>query len=275
VRFCAAHHDALVEELVALGLGAFVDVDDLDVVERRAMDAYWNGISLDNFDPYGLAAWQLHTGVLGLFGAEAIELVIDADLGYLVDPGVPIPAEATAVHGITDEDVAGKVGVDDAALFVAGVLDGVSGGRVPVAGMNVAFDLTVVRSSCERAGRPDGFAAPRRALDLFVLDKHVEKYRKGSRALGATCERYGVALDDAHQAEADVVASVRCILALVAEYRSLARLDLDRLTELQRAWRREQQRSLSAYFVKQGGEAIAQHEWEWPVMGALVEQLPL
>lgn len=83
MRFCERHHGELVEDLVALDLSSLVDVGDLDLVERRVYDAHANGLTIDNFDPYGLAAWQFHVGVLAYFGAEAIELLMPADLGYV------------------------------------------------------------------------------------------------------------------------------------------------------------------------------------------------
>lgn len=64
------------------------------------------GMVLFEFDPETGAAYQ----VLGSFD-------------QLEDPGFPVPAESTAVHGITDEMVAGKR-IDDAG--VAQFLDGVS-----------------------------------------------------------------------------------------------------------------------------------------------------
>ena len=72
-----------------------------------------------------LAAWAaaaltdpnlviLDTETTGLYDpARIVDIAVttaagDVLLDTLVDPGVPIPPEATAVHGITDADVAGK-----------------------------------------------------------------------------------------------------------------------------------------------------------------------
>ena len=67
----------------------------------------------------------------------------------LVDPGVPIPAASTAVHGITDEMV------KDAHLFPESWADfqRLATNRV-VVGHNIPFDLTILRSECTRHGRP-------------------------------------------------------------------------------------------------------------------------
>ncbi|MFD8146097.1 3'-5' exonuclease [Streptomyces sp. NPDC059708] len=45
-------------------------------------------------------------------------------LDTLINPGVPVPAEATAVHGITDADVASAGAFSDIVGTLAGILDG-------------------------------------------------------------------------------------------------------------------------------------------------------
>lgn len=65
-----------------------------------------------------------------------------------VNPGIPIPAEATAVHGITDADVASKQTFEEIATEVGAHLIGAD-----LVGYNVrAFDLPVLRAEMQRAG---------------------------------------------------------------------------------------------------------------------------
>jgi DNA polymerase-3 subunit epsilon len=54
----------------------------------------------------------LDTETTGLYGASIVQIAVIDHLGRtlvdtLVNPGVPIPAEATAIHGIDDAAVAG------------------------------------------------------------------------------------------------------------------------------------------------------------------------
>ena len=59
-------------------------------------------------------------------------------------------------------------------------------------------------------------------LDAVVLDRHVDRYRKGSRTLAALCAQYGVTIENAHDASADAMASVGVLLALGACLRGAA-----------------------------------------------------
>jgi hypothetical protein len=67
----------------------------------------------------------------------------------LVDPGRPIPAASTAIHGLTDRMVAGAPSVDR----VIGDLDGLFDGRI-VVGHGVDFDLTIINRERGLRGLP-------------------------------------------------------------------------------------------------------------------------
>ncbi|MFT3766345.1 MAG: 3'-5' exonuclease [Minicystis sp.] len=69
----------------------------------------------------------------------------------LINPGCPIPAESTAVHGIKDADVAGMPAFAEIAQELVAFL----GNAIPAA-YNAAFDRGFVLAELERAGvRPD------------------------------------------------------------------------------------------------------------------------
>ena len=65
----------------------------------------------------------------------------------LVNPGMPIPASSTAIHGITDDMVASAPPVAEVLAELSGLLRG----RV-VIGHNIAFDLAVLRAEAARHG---------------------------------------------------------------------------------------------------------------------------
>lgn len=127
-----------------------------------------------------------------------------------------IPEQASAIHGI-GTDHARKHGaraapaVEEIAHAVAEVLR--SG--VPLVVMNARYDLSLLDRECHRYGLPSVDervgGAPSPVIDPLVIDKHVDKYRKGKRALQALCDHYGVTLDGAHEASADAVAAVRVV----------------------------------------------------------------
>ena len=176
----------------------------------------------------------------------------------LVNPGIPIPAEATAIHGISDEDVADAMPHDEAVGRILASLGAKE--RAPVAGMNLAYDLTII---ARHADGPEVPCDP--ALDLFVLDKAMDKFRKGRRTLTAIARHYGVADFTAHGAASDAEASVRAIIALARMY-DLATVAPVALHQRQVAWRREQVESFSEYRVRNGQPALTEREGDWPIM---------
>ncbi len=156
----------------------------------------------------------------------ALALIVpgrDLDLRTgLINPGVPIPAESTAVHGITDEQVqaTGKPPVEVLDLFVADIASAVRAGFGLVV-QNAAYDLTVLRYECDRHGLPtieDRIGGPLTCVvDPMVLDRYAIKYRKrvseqqGARVLKTLAAVYGVPWDDtqAHGAAYDALIGAR------------------------------------------------------------------
>lgn len=130
-----------------------------------------------------------------LLGDSAPEVVHQA----LINPGVPIPPDATAVHRITDEMVRGAPGWPEAVHDVLRALEG----RVLVA-FNLTFDWQVLVRGVKAAGL-DPACVPLGALDPLVWTKVVHRYEKGKR-LTDVCARYGVPIE-AHDAAADTVAT--------------------------------------------------------------------
>ncbi|MFC9001684.1 3'-5' exonuclease [Streptomyces microflavus] len=189
---------------------------------------------------------------------------------WLLDPGVAIPEQASAIHGI-GTDRARKHGaraasaVEEIAHAVAGVLR--SG--VPLVVMNARYDLSLLDRECGRYGldsvdeRIGGVPSP--VIDPLVIDKHVDKYRKGKRALQALCEHYGVTLSDAHDATADAVAAVRVVRQMGERHRPVSTLPPAELHALQVRAAAEQSASLQAYLRRTANPA-AVVEQAWPVI---------
>jgi DNA polymerase-3 subunit epsilon len=130
----------------------------------------------------------------------------------LVNPGIPIPAGATAIHGITDADVAAQPRFADLAK---GVHDFFSG--ADIAGFNSnRYDLPLL---VEEFGRC-GIAFPEEGTRL--IDVQVIFHRKEERTLGAAyrfyCDR---TLERAHDAEADVRATLEVFKSQLERYDDL------------------------------------------------------
>jgi len=73
----------------------------------------------------------------------------DESWHWVLDPGVPIPPAATAVHGFTDADVAGKPRFADIAAEVQNLL----AEAVIVAYNGAKFDLPLLDAELKRAGQ--------------------------------------------------------------------------------------------------------------------------
>lgn len=171
----------------------------------------------------------------------------------VINPGTEIPAGAARVHGWTTERVRAHPDALDPKEGAQRILDALDPAR-PVVAFNAQFDLTLLARELERHGLDPSPLERLRVIDPLVLDKHLEKYRKGSRRLQPVCEHHGVQLDgDWHDAAADAVAAgllARTLLERMDRhplYRFLAE-DAGALHDHQVLWAREQAESLQAYF---------------------------
>lgn len=136
-----------------------------------------------------------------------------------VNPGLPIPAEATAIHGITDAMVA------DAPTFKAiAPLLATSFGACDLAGFNIRrFDVPLLVAEFARAGVPFSLDG-RRLVDLYAL--YVSRER---RDLAAAVQFYcGRAHEGAHGALADAEASLNVLAGMFERYADLP-TDVDAL----------------------------------------------
>jgi len=185
---------------------------------------------------------------------------------WLVNPGIPIPPESTAVHGITDE-VARGGGQDpvSACTAIAEVLrrHWASGGVVVA--YNAQYDFTVLVHELRRHGCPDLQVGP--ILDPLVLWRGVEKYRKGKKRLADAIERFGVPQNTKeHDAMADATATLAVMRAL-ADHEELLAVDagsIPEIMDLQRAWHRQWAEDFAAWFAQQGRDASSVDS-HWPV----------
>ncbi len=154
----------------------------------------------------------VEVGIAIARGGEIVER-----LNWLVNPGRPIPKEASDVHKITDEDV------KDAPTFaaVAREITAALAGCVPAA-YNAAFDRAFLGNEIARAGLADGVppALHRNVewVDPLVWARELQQGER-SRALGEVAARLGIALETAHRASSDAEAALRVMLALGRDVR--------------------------------------------------------
>ena len=137
---------------------------------------------------------------------------------WLIHPERAIPAESSAIHGITDADVAGKPVFAAIAEEVLEVLRG----AIPAA-YNAGFDRAFLLAELDRAGvrSTDPPPATRREVDwIDPLTFARELYQEeSSRALGEMAARLGIDLEKAHRATDDAEAALRVLYAMARDAR--------------------------------------------------------
>ncbi|MGC0365982.1 DNA polymerase-3 subunit epsilon [Rhodococcus sp. 27YEA15] len=179
---------------------------------------------------------------------------------WLLDPGVDIPAGASAVHGISTE-YAAEHGQDYLEGYdeIRDALQHSWARDHAVVAFNASYDLTIMHSEGLRLGR-DGLV-PGLVIDPYVIDRAMDTYRAGRRTLAAVCEHYGITLESAHEAEADAMAAAGLARALAVHFPEIVERDL--MTD-QADWHAERQRDFADYLISQGREA-SDINGQWPI----------
>lgn len=131
---------------------------------------------------------------------------------YLVNPGIPIPPDATEVHGIKDRDVANQPLFKSIAKEVAYFLQGCD-----LAGFNILrYDVPML---AEELGRCNIEFPP---AETRFVDAQTIFFRKEERTLSAALKFYcDRELENAHSAMADTQATKDVFLAQLKRYPEL------------------------------------------------------
>ncbi len=139
-----------------------------------------------------------------------------------INPGCPIPAEATAVHHITDEDVKNEPEFRKVARSLADFFAGCD-----IAGFNSnRFDIPLLDQEFQRAGVDFDFSKAR------FVDVQTIFHKKEQRTLVAAYKFYcGKDLgDEAHSAAGDTMATYEVLKAQLDRYEDLPN-DIEALSE--------------------------------------------
>ncbi|QEU91073.1 3'-5' exonuclease [Streptomyces kanamyceticus] len=230
----------------------------------------WHRELLIGFD---LETTGTDPGEARIVTGAVIEVKAGETLGrreWLADPGVPIPAEAVAVHGITDERAAAEGRpAAEVADALADVLTTYWQSGVPVVAYNAVFDLSLLSAELRRHGLPSlrerlGGVDPGPVIDPYTIDRSVDRYRRGKRNLAAVCAEYGVVLESAHNASADAQAAARLACAIAERHGKVAALGPAELHRRQVAWYAEWAADFQN-FLRKKGDADAVVDGVWPL----------
>jgi len=168
------------------------------------------------------------TGLSVLDGHEICEIAaVSVEAGRigehfvrLVNPGRPIPPDATAINGITEEMVR------DAPRFeevLPDLLDFIGGDSVIVI-HNAPFDMSFILTALMRAGRPLPSNLVVDTLELARIE-----FGSGGNSLGALAARLSLQQGTPHRAQGDTETTARLLLHLVNKLRDRGHLTLGSL----------------------------------------------
>nr|WSS66775.1 exonuclease domain-containing protein [Streptomyces sp. NBC_01177] len=232
--------------------------------------------------------------VLGLGGGGTTD-----SYEWLANPGIDIPAEATAVHHITTEHARkhGEPAHDVVDQITEALAIRVRLGD-PIVGHNVPYDLTLLDRECRRHGIEPLLdrlgETPLRVLDSRVLDQYGLPFRKrvsetqGPRQLITLAQVYELPWDEtaAHGCSYDALMSARVVYRIgslahmrrmdwperikhhrKASLHHFKGLTLDELHTAQIGWAAEQAAGLQAHFRKTDPAAVVDGSWPLRPLG--------
>ncbi len=140
-----------------------------------------------------------------LVGSDEDDSVINYEA--LVNPQIKIPTDSTEVHGIKDEDVKNLKTFDHHIHELNELFN-----DAVVVGHNVKrFDWPFISNEYLRFG--EKIPKPKAIIDTLIIARKLNLPRPHS--LGRLCKRYGVSLENAHDAGADAAASLLLLWKII------------------------------------------------------------
>ena len=239
--------------------------------DKLALPEWLNVIAVFDTETTGLILDESRIVTAALHLVDANGNVLDGGKDWLINPGVPIPVEASNVHGVTDADVAEAQLASEGVAEIVNAIQSYFDQGIPVLAYNAPYDFTILHYEAKRHGvDPLNFGY---VIDPLVIDKTIDKWRKGKRTLGAAAERYGVSLANAHTAADDAIAAGQVGLAMMRFYQALNDpkfpfpSSLDELHKLQTKWSDEIERSYAQWRQKDYPDYKPTYGWPIKQLG--------
>ncbi len=181
--------------------------------------------------------------------------------------GAEIPQGAYEVHKISTEyaHIHGRPAKQVVEEIAAAIADELSNYASLVV-MNAPFDLPLLDAECARYGVEtvaDRVGSMEPVIDPLVLDRRLNRYRKGKRTLEALAAHYRVTLTEAHTAKADAQAALDVARAIADRFPEV-QIPAHRIHLHQVHWHAEWAANFQR-FLRGKGETDAVIDGSWPL----------
>ena len=152
--------------------------------------------------------WPKHDRIVQIAFATVQPNLSIAEDDTLINPEMPIPAEATSIHGINDEAVVGAPTFRSKASSLSQALAGHD-----FIGYNFGFDRDMLQSEFNRSNVPFSFTGAR-VIDPLILWQRLEP-----RSLRDAATRFiGSQPGYSHRADADIDTTVRVLISQLRDH---------------------------------------------------------
>jgi DNA polymerase-3 subunit epsilon len=180
---------------------------------------------------------------------------------WVLNPEIDIPAAASAVHGISTE-VAQRTGMksDIGVSQIIDALRDLFDRGFAVTAFNAPYDFSVLKYEALRNNLVS-LDAPRPVLDPLVIDRKLDRYRRGKRTLTATLEHFGVPIAQAHDAGEDAIATGRLMQKMASQFEGQLPNEIESLHDAQISWAKEQAESFQEWMRRKDPSFVADGAW--------------
>lgn len=184
-----------------------------DSTNKLKLPEWLETIAVFDTETTGLNLAQDRIVTAALHRMNANGDLLPGGFDWVMNPGIPIPEVASKVHGFYDKDVQDAMPAEEGVRQIVAAIQACFDEGIPVLAYNAAYDFTILHYEALRhnAG-PLNYGT---VIDPLVIDKTIDKYRKGKRNLVSAAERYQVQLLAAHTAKDDAVAAGHVGLAML------------------------------------------------------------
>ncbi len=203
----------------------------------------WLAVDLETDGPDPSVAMPCEIAIARFEGGELV-----GSWSSLLHPGCEMSAEVVAVHGITNEMVAGAHPAARLAelLLEPGLVE-LCAGAWPVGYNGQSYDRSILRRLCIGADIPwlgvDW-------IDPLVIVRDIDRFVAGSgrHRLGVTCARHGIEHVDAHRAFGDCAATGKLLWKLRT---TIGELTIERLLRRQLKRAEQQEKDFQNWLARQ------------------------